>query len=202
VIVGWDIDGVLYPWADAANEAVAEKFGIPNPGDHLVWGHLQEVLPDEAWRWLWKKEGQDAIFSQTERVYPDAVEAVRRSMRAKGTHVHFVTHRDPVRTTGFTAAFLHRHFGRMKWAGVHVLDASVDKWSLLPWDVFADDKIQTCEEMLFNTSAQVFMPARPWNEPMEGFEFNAWPGGRNRFLRYRTPLEVAEWIETNRPAGR
>lgn len=174
--IGIDIDGVLFPWADLANEAVMERFGIPDPGPHDNWLHLKEHTTGEQWAWLWSAEGQDVVFSQVERTYPDAIEAVLALLKS-GAHVHFVTHRDPRRAAGHTADFLERHFGAHPWAGVHVVQNSVEKHALMNWDVFIDDKVETVRSMLEHTRAKVFAPVRPWNSELRGPE-------HPRFTRY------------------
>lgn len=195
MLIGVDIDGVLFPWVDVANEAVAERFGIPNPGPHTCWDYLKDVLPPEAWRWLWSAEGQDVVFGQVERTYADAVEAVNALLKA-GHRVHFVTHRDPRRTAVYTAAFLHLHFGRHPWAGVHVVQNSVAKRRLQRWDVFIDDKPETVWDFLGYTDAQVFAPVRPWNvDELDGYASSATPG----LVHYTDPAAIVEWVEARTP---
>ena len=187
--IGFDIDGVLYPWTDAANDALAAKFGGRKLGEHLHWDWLKGQIPSEQWRWLWSAEGQRYSFGHVERIYPGVVDAVNAILRVPENRVHFVTHRDPRRTAEATARFLARHFGGHPWAGVHVVQNNVPKFSLAEWDVFVDDKPETVEELLTFSRAQVFTPARPWNEGLASLaELHP------RLIRYEDPAEVAEWV--------
>lgn len=203
--IGIDIDGVLYPWTDAANAALVERFGIEDPGPHLGWDWLKEQITGEQWRWLWTPEGQEASFDRIHSTFPDVVEAFG-AILASGHECHFVTHRDPVLTSGWTADFLAHHFRGYRWAGLHVLGNSYPKHSLMEWDVFIDDKPETVKDFLLYTRAQVFSPVRPWNGELEGAHWNAtswlthytYPGvnwhATPRLTRYTDPRQVAEWV--------
>lgn len=188
MVIGVDIDGVLYPWDECARDALVAKFGIERPGPSTSWSFLKYALPRELWTWLWSADGQEASFSQVERTYPGTVEAVNGLLKA-GHRVHFVTHRDPRRTAVLTAAFLHVHFGGHPWAGVHVVQAHVAKRRLQAWDVFVDDKPDTVYDLTAHTDAMVFAPARPWNEELA--ELEPW----ERFVRYTDPAAILEWVE-------
>jgi len=191
MIVGFDIDGVLFPWDEAARDALVEKFGIERPGESTHWSYLKDVLEPHQWNWLWEAEGQSATFGQVERTYPGAVEAVNALLRA-GHRVHFVAHRDPRRTALLTARFLTLHFGRYPWAGVHVVQNSVAKRRLGSWDVFVDDKPETVFDFLHNSDGvQVFAPVRPWNaDELEGFEESTYG-----FAHYEDPMDIVRWVE-------
>lgn len=189
MIVGLDIDGVIFPWSDVANEAVATRFDLPDPGPHVEWLHLKKTLTNEQWTWLWSREGQDTVFRQSSRVYPGVVPAFKAILRSPGNDVHFVTHRDPRRASLHTATFLGMHFGRHPWAGLHVVQNATAKHSLMDWDVFVDDKPSTVLGMLMWTEAMVFAPARPWNTELAEID-------NPRFYRYEDPAIVAEFIAT------
>ena len=188
--IGVDIDGVLYPWDEVARDVLVERFGIERPGPSTCWSYLKDVLPGELWRWLWSAEGQEEAFSRTWVTYPGATDAINGVLKL-GHSVHFVTHRDPRRTAVWTARFLARHFYAHPWAGVHVVQASVAKRRLLPWDVFVDDKPDTVFDFLANTGAMVFSPVRPWNvDELEGVA----AGGRTNLVHYTDPEAILEWV--------
>jgi hypothetical protein len=186
--IGIDIDGVLFPWADAANEAVMDKFGIPNPGPHAKWEHLRGKITSDQWAWLWGAEGSDEVFGRVGLVYPGVVPAFNALIKNQEHRCHFVTHRDPRRTALHTAEFLTRHFGGHPWAGVHVLQNSIPKHSLMEWDVFIDDKPETVLEMLTHTQAVVFSPKRPWNTELADIR-------HPRFLHYSDPQVVGDVVQ-------
>lgn len=186
--IGVDIDGVLFPWVDVANEALVAKFGIEDPGPHTSWSYLKDqCLTREQWTWLWTAEGQQRVFGQVWRAYSDATEATRRLLRA-GHEVHFVTHRDPRRTATLTAMFLSYHFSAHPWAGVHIIQNGTPKRSLGRWDVFIDDKPDTVFDFLANTTTKVFAPARPWNvDELRDL--------RSSLVLYDDPQDIVEWVE-------
>lgn len=188
MIVGFDIDGVLFPWDDCARDGLVERFGIERPAPSTYWSYLKDVLEPEQWKWLWTHEGQDNVFGRVERVYPGAVDAINDILRL-GHQVHFVTHRDPRRTSLHTAAFLTLHFGGHPWAGVHVVQNSVQKRRLMRWDVFVDDKPETVLDIINHTPARVFAPHRPWNdEELSDID------GCGGFTHYTDPQEIADWV--------
>lgn len=183
--IGIDIDGVLYPWTECANEALVAQFGIEDPGDHLHWDWVKEKVTKEQWAWLWSEEGQAASFGNWRRCYAGTSEAFG-AILGSGHECHFVTHRDPAKASVDTALFLAHHFGRRSWAGLHVLSGA-PKHQLMEWDVFIDDKPETVLDMLIQTRAQVFAPVRPWNAELAGYD-------TPRLIRYADPTEVAEWV--------
>lgn len=190
--IGVDIDGVLFPWADAANSAVMERFGLVDPGAHVTWDHLKESIPADAWAWLWTQEGLDTVFRQGWRIY-DGIAPVVRWLMAAGHEVHFVTHRDPCATGTLTAAYLARHFSGVRWAGLHVLQPTVAKRTIGHWDAFIDDKPETVLDFVNNTSAWVFAPVRPWNTELNDVTLFQQAHRMETFIHYDSPLEIAEW---------
>ncbi len=183
--IGVDIDGVLFPWDTVAREAIADRFGI-NLGPSDRWYAIKETAGKPAWKWLWSREGQDHVFGQVSQCYPDAVEAVR-ALILGGHKVHFVTHRDPARTLGHTAAFLEAHFQGTRWAGVHSA-RKTPKRTLGPWDVFVDDKPDTVRDFVANTGARVFAPRRTWNAELGVYVFPT-------FTYYDDPWAIVDWAE-------
>lgn len=180
--IGIDIDGVLFPWDDVAREAVSARFGVEGLTPSTHWDYLKDNLPPTAWRWLWSREGQNEVFSQVGRTFPGAVEAVNCLLKA-GHEVHFVTHRDARRTAVYTSTFLTIHFGEHPWAGVHVVDGTVEKHRIQRWDAFVDDKTETVLALLKEERIRVFCPARPWNTELEDELF---------LTRYEDPREIVE----------
>lgn len=189
--IGFDIDGVLFPWSDCANAALMAEFGIEDPGPHVSWEHLSSKVTPEQWAWLWGNEGSRAVFGQLDRVYPRAIEAVNALLRNPKNKVHFVTHRDPRRTSVLTASFLELHFGGHPWAGLHVLQNGTPKHELAEWDVFVDDKPDTVLAFLAWTGTEVFAPVRPWNSSLATLQAEDYFG----FHHYDDPAEIVEWVE-------
>lgn len=186
MVIGVDIDGVLFPWEDAVASAIEDRFGL-QLGVMDSWNAYAERDP-EAWAWLWTPEGSEAVLRQTWRTYPGAIEAVRAIMEA-GHAVHFVTHRDPCMTAHWTADYLRRHFHGLRWEGLHVTRNTVAKRRLQTWDVFIDDKPETVWDFLDSTTTRVFTPVRPWN--VEELEDAQHLGG---FVHYTDPDVIAHWV--------
>lgn len=157
--IGIDVDGTVYRWADAVNKALAEQFGITGLGEHTSWDYLRDKLTREQWRWVWSSDAAERVFGQLDMAYPQAVDVV--NALANVHEVHFVTHRNPYRTSDVTGAWLRHHF--RNYRGVHVMANSCAKWELGRWDVFIDDKPETVAGFLAHSDALTLMPARPWN---------------------------------------
>jgi hypothetical protein len=194
VLIGFDIDGVLFPWADVANDALVRRFGIADPGPHTTWLHLKNTITDDQWAWLWGSEGHEAIFGRVLPVYEDGVRAVNAILDA-GHYVHFVTHRNPRRALTYTARFLDRHFGHRNWSGVHVVNNAFEKRTLAPWDVFVDDKPETVIDLLANTDVHVFMPDRPWNQELALEGIANGEDDLVGFARYFDAMDILDWVE-------
>lgn len=188
MVIGVDIDGVLFPWEDAVADALERKFGLEPLGVMTSWDDYRDRVKPEAWDWLWTPEGSEAVLRQTWRTYPGAVEAVRALMEA-GHSVHFATHRDPCMTSHWTADYLRRHFHGLRWEGLHVTRNTVAKRKLARWDVFVDDKPETVWDFLDCTTAQVFAPVRSWN--VDELEEAHHLGG---FVHYTDPATIAKWV--------
>jgi uncharacterized HAD superfamily protein len=161
--IGIDIDGTVYPWTRAANEAVMGRFPeTEDPGEHQAWDYLKSVLgSDERWRWLWSPEAAERVFGRLDLIFEHAADTI--NALAKEHDVHFVTHRNPEKTGVATAMWIREHFSGYK--GIHVLDNSVRKCDVLNWDVFVDDKVETIHEFCVETMVSpLLMPTRPWND--------------------------------------
>lgn len=185
MLIGVDIDGVLYPWEEVVRDVVRERFDIELP-TMAYWDAYKDALGSERWAWLWTREGSDAMFGQVGRIYPGVADAITALLKSGRHDVHFVTHRDPRRTAVHTATFLALHFGRHPWGGVHVLRNGMPKRRLARWDVFVDDKPETCWDFLANSNAKVFTPVRPWNTELDE---------EPDVTRYVHPEAIVRWVE-------
>lgn len=186
--IGFDIDGVLYPWTAAVNDAVIERFDIPDPGEHQYWDYLKERLTGEQWQWVWSDEAAPAVFGRYLHM-EDGCTACDTLLLCE-YDVHFITHRDPRKTASITARWLGERFRR--YAGLHVLGNGINKSDLvrgLGLAVMIDDKPEVCDDVLRNSNAEVFMPTRPWNS-----RYEPQPYLENRFHRFENWQEVIEWL--------
>lgn len=157
--IGIDIDGCLYPWTQAVNEALELKYNLPAIGDHTHWDYLQERITKPQWEWIWSSSAVGAVFGRMDLIFPGAQDAVNQLCRDH--EVHFVTHRHPRRTAEVTGRWLNHYF--RNYTGVHVVHNRCRKYQLGHWDVFIDDKPQTVLEFCEFTEALVLAPKRPYN---------------------------------------
>lgn len=167
--IGIDVDGCLYPWSRAVNEAVASRFDLDGLVDHTHWDYLREQLTDEQWHWVWSDNAVLPVFGRFDLIYPHAREVVNDL--CKRHDVHFVTHRNPATTAAVTAQWIGHYFRGYK--GIIVCDGSVSKATLAAWDAFIDDKPKTVHE-LRESGVPTLIPKRPWNEEFRGSRFASW----------------------------
>jgi uncharacterized HAD superfamily protein len=172
--IGIDIDGTLYNWTAAANQAVMAQFGCDDPGEHEHWDHLKAFLGgDERWHWIWSREAAPYVFGADAMEYPGCVSVVNDLCREHD--IHFVTHRNPAKTGAITARWLDARFENYK--GIHVLDNTVKKHEVLAFDIFIDDKAETIEEFCGTPFVLPVMPVRLWNAHVDDpivERFNDW----------------------------
>lgn len=183
-----DIDGVLYPWEGKARAALQHRTGRTlKPSG--TWNGLRAQVPGSDWWWLWNTpEGRHASFGDPTAGYPDAVDAVRWMME-NGHDVHFVTHRDPATTLGYTYEFLRHHFEGYRWQGVHSIRNGTPKRRLARWDVFVDDKPETIWDFAKRSPrVKLFAPRRTWNTDLEG---------DRRVTLYEDAANIVAWVEAN-----
>jgi 5'(3')-deoxyribonucleotidase len=172
--IGIDVDGCVYHWTKAVNEALADKFEVEGLEEHTHWDYLQEHVSKQQWEWVWSADAAEMVFGRLDMIFPGAKQAVNQL--CQDHEVHFVTHRHPRRVGGITGHWLRYHF--RNYTGVHVIHNRCEKHTLGTWDVFVDDKPSTVEEFLENTEARVLMPVRPYNEHLVDsgrlFVFDHW----------------------------
>lgn len=169
MIIGCDVDGCVFPFTLAVNQALEEEFGIEGLVDHPHWDYLQTVITPEQWRWVWTaEEAASLVFGRMDLIYEGAADAV--NALCKDHEVHFVTHRHPKRLTSITGEWLSQHF--TGYSGVFTLDNSIAKHTLYDWDLFIDDKPQTIAEFQ-EANMRIQFPTRPWNSEILG-GFDSW----------------------------
>lgn len=183
--VGLDLDGVVYWFTKAANEAIMTR-GYPDIGEWQGWNHGKEFVTDEDWRWLWN-QGTSIVFRADGPAYQGAQGFMRRL--ALEHELIICTHR-PKRVAPATYAWIAAT--RCQAGEVHVLDHNIPKstvWDVC--DVCIDDKPETCDDLLGNTGAHVFCPRRDWNRDYEQ-PYGA--VGASRFHWYDDYKEVEAWL--------
>lgn len=158
--VGFDLDGVLYPF----DQALAEYF--------LDRGTRPEALPTpQSWHfykdWGLKADGFDYTCHEATRYgdlfnclppYPGAADAVRK-VKAAGHSIHIITARNygnPGQAQSQTVKWLNRY-------GIpyDTLTFSSDK-TIVTTDVYLDDKISNVESFK-DTKTTGILLRRSWN---------------------------------------
>lgn len=181
--IGIDIDGCVYPWTRAANEALMARFGIEDPGEHEHWDYLEEIVGPGKFSWLWTSEAADMVFGRLDLIFPGACDVV--NALAEEHEVHFVTHRNPYRTAEVTGRWLKFWF--RNYAGVHTLTNKSPKHLLGKWDVFIDDKPSTVINFVDKTDSLVLMPERLYNSSVDSMPcrtFLQYVGARENFRAF------------------
>lgn len=202
--VAIDIDGCLFPWDEAAAEALEEKFGYTG----LVrvsetWDHLREMVDPEHWKWLFTPEGGEATLDKPTLFYPGVPEGLHRI--AEVAHVSFITHR-PSGAAACTARWIASH--GCAFRSLHVIgDAGGDhspKSSVQPQaDIYIEDRAHNVLEILEGTvAALVLMPKLAHNVELHGEaecltegvidKTDKWAG---RLLMYQGFTQAVEFIE-------
>ena len=167
--VGIDIDGTVYPWTKAINQALKNTFGVEGLVEHKTWNYLEEHITPDQWRWCWSDEAVIPAFGRMDLIYEYAAKVVNEICRKH--EVHFVTHRNPKLLAGVTGKWLSHYFDGYK--GVHVLNNGVDKTEVMKWDWFIDDKSETVRAFR-EKGIPILVPARPWNVDVGYDRFDSW----------------------------
>jgi hypothetical protein len=181
--IGLDLDGVVYPWSPSVRKLLQQERGYPDIGESTYWNYVKDQIEPKDWKWLWTR-GVESMFG-IGRAYPGTVKPMQEM--GKSHDLVIITHR-PKAAVPVTLAWLAGY--RAHPSSVHVLDHTVPKSTVQPQcDVYVDDKPEVCEDLLQNTSANVYMPYRLWNE---GWEPPA--RFRSRFFRYNKLDEVLDCL--------
>lgn len=172
ILIGLDVDGVLYRWGRSVRRAIRERYGIVVPEDE--WFGEEHVAPD-MWAWVWSDSGVRNIFGKGDS-FPGAVRAAQRLCQIGDVRI-------------MTACPKAAHNVRKKWldsrripyselcfidpppanSGVGTDGKSAaTKSSILPHcDVYIDDNSRNCDELVQNTAARVILVSHSWNQKGE-----------------------------------
>lgn len=162
--VGLDLDGVVYDWVSAANNALLEGQGIADLEPHTSWGHLDQQLVDRygkksaelLLKWLWS-DGIYLMFSTANVPYAGAGDFMRE-LAAKYELV-VITSR-PRNAAALTYGWLALH--KVNAAEVHVLGHNAKK-SEICCDAYIEDRDVNVQDLIYNTPSHVYCPRRDWN---------------------------------------
>lgn len=163
--VGIDLDGVIYPFADAFRDYCAERMGklfLPEP-THWNFYEDWDLDHDTFQEWLIEASETHTVFA-TQKPFEGVVEAWAQ-LRAMGVKIHILTAR-PQSAWAQTAEWLTTHnlhvdslhFGPSK---AFLSKIAKDKAILI------DDHVAYYEEVEKHGVIPVLMN-RPWNSTKEG----------------------------------
>lgn len=171
--LGLDLDGVIYRWQDTAIYLLNTHRGTNisyDAWDH--WGYLKDTISKQDWDWLWNEATRKHGLFRFGSLYKGSRELLDQ----------LVDRYDIVVITSRQANAVHDTmdwlaYQKLPTTEIHIL-GSQPKSSVQPeCDVYIDDAIHNCEDLLNNTKGLVIMPDRPWNS--KGFH----PDDYNRFRR-------------------
>jgi uncharacterized HAD superfamily protein len=161
--IGVDLDGVIYRWSDTARFLLQNEFGI-DVGESLNWDHIKDHTTAEQWTWLWSSK-KDAggvgkgLFLHG-NCFPGSFEALKE-LNELGD-ITIITHRPKIAVVD-TLRWLATH--EVPAPNLHVLYREEQKSSVQPQcQLYVDDKVENCEDLIANTDGVVCLWARPWNE--------------------------------------
>jgi uncharacterized HAD superfamily protein len=171
--LGLDLDGCLYRWGEF-------------PGESLDYDWIKNHVTPESWQWLWtegvEKHGlfrYGSLYKGTRQLL-EVLEPLYDSV--------IITSR-PSSAVHDTLEWLS--FQKIPTSEIHVVGVGKPKSQIQPeCDVYLDDAVHNCEDLLINTAGLVVMPDRPWNQK---FEAGPW---FDRFHRTYSVAHTKHVLET------
>lgn len=189
VRLGLDLDGVLYRWSDTARYLLGTYCGN-DPGESENWNWIKDHISTEAWKWLWSAGVTEHGLFRYGSLYKGSREFLGRIEPYCDSVV--ITSRPPAAVRD-TMDWLS--YQKIPTAEVHII-SNAPKSSVQPQcDVYIDDAIHNCEDLLANTKGWVLMPNRPWNQVNETLE----PVGR--FFDWEQAEDMLQLVHTKINAG-
>jgi uncharacterized HAD superfamily protein len=156
--LGLDLDGVIYRFTDTANYLILAHHGV-KLGEWTTWDYPEQNVTKEVWDWLWTKAITDhGLFR-----YGSLYKGTREFLTEIGAFANIVviTSR-PSAAVSDTLEWLA--YQKLPTSEVHILGEQ-KKSSVQPeCDVYIDDAIHNCQDLIENTNGLVIMPDRPWNQ--------------------------------------
>jgi uncharacterized HAD superfamily protein len=156
--LGLDLDGVVYRFSDTANYLILAHHGI-KLGDWTTWDYPEQHVPKEVWGWLWTKAITDHGLFRYGSIYKGTREFL--TAVAELANIVVITSRPP-NAVQDTMAWLA--YQQLPTSEIHVLGKQAKSTVQPQCDVYIDDAIHNCQDLIENTNALVIMPDRPWNQ--------------------------------------
>lgn len=165
--LGLDLDGVVYRWQDTAIYLLNTLRGTSvsyDAWDH--WDYLKETISKDDWKWLWSDAVIDHGLFRFGSLYKGSREFLRDIKDQYEIVVITSRQENAVRDTMDWLAYQ-----QLPTTEIHILGQQ-SKSSVEPkCDVYIDDAIHNCEDLLVNTGGLVVMPDRPWNAKYSSPEY-------------------------------
>lgn len=160
--LGLDLDGVVYRWSDTANYLLKTYWDI-DLTESTYWDYIKDNTSKEAWDWLWS----DAITKHGLYRYGSIYKGMREFLGEIKEYCDIVviTSR-PSSASQDTMDWLA--FQKLPTNEVRILGRQ-NKSDVQPQcDVYIDDAIHNCQDLMVNTKGLVIMPDHPWNQGYYG----------------------------------
>jgi len=157
--LGLDLDGVVYRWQDTAIYLLNTRRGTHvsyEAWDH--WDYLKETISKEDWKWLWTTAVTEHGLFRYGSLYRgmrDFLDEIKDKY-----HIVIITSRreNAVRDTVDWLAYQ-----QLPSTEIHILGSGNKSDVKAECDVYIDDAIHNCQDLIENTKGLVIMPDRPWN---------------------------------------
>jgi len=203
LLIGLDVDGVLYRWGKAARAVMVERFGVEVSEEE--WFGEDHCTPQQ-WAWMWSDEGVDRVFSEG-RAFPGAIAFVR-NLETLG-QVHLLTAVPPNGEAARRRWFRRRGLDHLP---LHVVKLPRKLDGVMPAkksdvvllknkpqaDVYIDDNPGNCVELARNTDALVILVDHSWNR---GPEIDAMIAPYPRIVRVRGFRRILDIVGKLNAAG-
>ena len=184
MIIGVDIDGVMYNWEKTARYMLRTMKGygegaLSYPSDS--WDYVKQNVSKDDWKWIWSGAIKLGLFRHGHLI-TGAIEGVR-SLHERGHKLLVVTHR-PSHAVQDTVDWIG--YQRLPFSGVHILTNQEPK-SLIEADILIDDKPSNLFDW-HEKRGTCIRYVQPWNERED---YSAYP----RIIPARGWEEVVQVVD-------
>ena len=164
--LGCDLDGVVYRWSDTARY-ILQAYRNESPGESLDYDWIKNHITPESWQWLWT----DGVAKHGLFRYGSIYKGMRKFLEdVEPLYENVVITSRPDSARQDTIDWLA--FQKLPTSEVHIVGPGQPKSEIEPQcDVYIDDAIHNCQDLMINTKGLVVMPDRPWNQGYYGDDY-------------------------------
>lgn len=152
---------MCYKWSGTALHLLSTEFGL-DLVEPEYWEHIQDQVTPEQWSWLWDEGVEQGLFRHG-GAYPGTFAALDE-LSALGD-ITIITHR-PQCAVSDTLDWIAFH--KIVAPTIHILYREEKKSSVQPFcDIYVDDKVSNCVDLVENTPGLVCLWDRPANKAQQ-----------------------------------